>query len=182
MEPVIIRALIAALCALSLAGCIDSAKPILTDAKPVLGQHLRLQLYSLRKGFAGEPEQTEYAWNGTYYAHVSGSMKDVPGFTVHPFEGGDYIVQTRPDDPKDTIDYALMHPFVDGVYLVAVIDENDAAAAARAANCGKAKGYSCQVETRAQLWALARATAAQRHERGGLAIRLPDEAKHPARP
>ena len=37
-------------------GCIDSAKPILTDAKPLLGQHLRLQLYSLdSKGVADGP-------------------------------------------------------------------------------------------------------------------------------
>lgn len=167
---------LAALSALALGGCIDSAKPILTDAKPVLGEHLRLQLYSLRKGFAEEPEQTEYVWKGTYYAHVSGSMKDIPGFTVHPFEGGDYIVQTRPNDPNKTIDYALLHPFVDGVYHAVVIDEDDADAAVRAANCRKTDDSSCRVETREQLFALARATAAKRRsDRGGLAIRLPNE-------
>ena len=168
-------AVLAALGALALTGCINSAKPILTDAKPELGQHLRLQLYSLNKGYAEAPEQTEYAWKGDHYAHVSGSMKDVAAFTVHPFEGGDYIVQTRPKGLNDAVDYALLHPFVDGVYHAVVIDENDAEAAVRAANCGKIKSSSCRVETREQLFALARATAARPRDRGGLAIRLPDE-------
>src|SRR5665647_855257 len=35
----------AALCALSLTGCIDSTGPILADAEPVFGQKLRLQFY-----------------------------------------------------------------------------------------------------------------------------------------
>ncbi len=165
-----------ALGALALAGCINSAKPILTDAKPLLGQHLRLQTYSLdSKGVSDGPEQAEYVWKGTYYAHVSGGMQDVPGFTVHPFENGDYIVQTRPKDPKGKIEYALLHPFVAGVYRAVVIDEDDASTAVRAANCKASKESSCRVETRAQLWALARATAAGPKDRGGLAIKLPDK-------
>jgi hypothetical protein len=171
-----IRAAFVALGACLLSGCIDSAKPILTDAKPLLGQHLRLQTYSLgAKGVTEGPGQAAYAWKGSYYAHLSGDMKDVPGFTVHPFENGDYIVQTRPKDPKASIEYALLHPFVPGVYRAAVIDENDASAAVRAANCKKTKGSSCRVETRAQLFALARATAAGPKNRGGLAIKLPDK-------
>jgi len=168
-------AIAAACCALTLAGCIDSARPVLTDAKPLLGQHLHLQFYSLHKGFAEEPEQADYVWNGAYYAHAAGGMKDITGFTVHPFESGDYIVQTKPEDPKAKIEYALLHVFVDGVYQAILIDEDDADAAVRAANCRKDNDSSCRIETRAQLWALARATAARRQDRGGLAIRLPVE-------
>ena len=47
----------AILCALALSGCVDSSGPLLSDAQPVLGQQLRLQFYSLRKGIADEPEQ-----------------------------------------------------------------------------------------------------------------------------
>ena len=176
MTPSRIPVLVAVMAALTLGGCIDSAKPILTDAKPVLGQHLRLQLYSLdNKGVADGPEQAEYTWRGTYYAHVSGSMKDVAGFTVHAFEGGDYIVQTRPKEANGTVDYALLHPFVDGVYQAVPIDETDATAAVRAANCKASKDSPCRIETRAQLWALARATAARPKDRGGLAIKLPEK-------
>ncbi|MGA7972547.1 MAG: hypothetical protein WCA36_07050 [Pseudolabrys sp.] len=174
MRSFIPRAAFVALGACLLSGCIDSAKPILTDSKPLLGQHLRLQTYSLdSKGVSDGPEQAEYVWKGSYYAHVSGGMKDVPGFTVHPFEHGDYIVQTRPSGSDKTVDYALLHPFVAGVYQAVAIDENDATAAVRAANCETTKGSSCRVETRAQLWALARATAARPKDRGGLAIKLP---------
>ncbi len=173
MKP--IGALLAAVAALSLAGCIDSAKPILTDSRPLLGQHLRLELYTLLKGFAQGPGQAEYVWKGGYYTHVAGGMKDVPGFTVHPFENGDYIVQTRPNAPGAKTEYALLHPFVAGVYRAVVIDEDDASAAVRAANCKTSKESSCRVETRAQLWALARATAAGPKDRGGLAIRLPEK-------
>lgn len=170
-----IFAVLAALGALTLGGCIDSAKPILADAKPVLGQRLHLQFYALRKGYARDPEQADYVWKDGYYAHAAGGMKDVTGFTVHPFEGGDYIVQTKPNDPKDKIEYALLHPFVAGVYQAVPVDEDDATATVRAANCQKSKNSSCRIETRDQLWTLARATAARPKNRGGLAIRLADK-------
>jgi hypothetical protein len=166
-------AAVAALSALALGGCIDSTHPILTDATPMLGHRLRLQLYTLSGGHADGPEQAEYVWKGSYYAHVSGGMKDVAGFTVHPFEGGDFIVQTRPNDPSKNIDYALLHPFVAGVYQAVPIDEDDATAAVRKANCKTSKDWSCRIQTRDQLWTLARATAAKPKDRGGLAIRLP---------
>lgn len=176
MKSFVRRAAFVALGACLLSGCIDSAKPILPDSKPLLGQHLRLQTYSLgAKGVTDGPGQAAYVWKGSYYARVSGDMKDVPGFTVHPFENGDYIVQTTPSGPDKTVDYALLHPFVPGVYQAAVIDENDASAAVRAANCRKTKDSPCRVETRAQLWALARATAAGPKDRGGLAIKLPEK-------
>lgn len=174
MKPFIIRVAIAALCALSLSACIDSAAPILTGAQPVLGPKLNLQLYSLRKGYAHEPEQASYTWNGTNYAHAGGTMQDIPGFTAHPFEAGAYIIQTVPAKPAQKIEYAVMHQLAGGVYLVTVIDEDDADAATRAANCKHPGGTACRIETREQLFAFARATAARHKDDGGLALRLPD--------
>ena len=161
-------------CAALLSGCINSAAPILTGAQPVLGPKLSLQLYSLRKGYAHEPEQATYSWNGTHYAHANGGMKDIPGFTAHPFEAGDYIIQTMPHKPAQKIEYAVMHPLAAGVYLVAVIDEDDADASVRAASCKHPGGSACRIETHDQLFAFARATAARRKDDGGLAIRLAD--------
>jgi hypothetical protein len=174
VKSLIIRAAIAALCALSLAGCIDSAAPILTDAQPVLGPKLNLQLYSLRKGYAHEPEQATYTWNGARYAHASGGMKDIPAFTVHPFEADGYIVQTVPAKPAQKAEYGVMRTLADGVYLVTVIDEDDADAATRAAHCKHPGGAACRIQTREQLFAFARATAARHKNDGGLAIRLAD--------
>ena len=172
MKALILRVLLPALCMLALAGCIDSNKPILTGAKPLLGSNLRLQFYGLHTGYAEEPEQADYVWNGTQYAHTAGEMTDTAAFTVHPFEAGNYIIQSVSADPKRKIEYALMRELVSGVYLVTVIDENDADDAVRAANCRTIDDDTCRIETRAQLFTLARATAARRKNEGGLVIRL----------
>ena len=167
-------AVLAALGTLALAGCIDSAQPILTDAKPLFGPQVRFQFYGLYKGAAVDPEQTDYVWKDGHYARVSGGMKDTAAFSVHPFEGSDSIIQSTPADPKRHIEYAVMHKLLDGVFHVLPIDEDDASEAVRAANCHKTKDSACRIETREQLFALARASAAPRHQdRGGLAIRLP---------
>ena len=179
MNRPIIRAVLAGLCALSLSACIDSNDPILPDSQAVLGPVLNLQLYTLRKGIAQEPEQVTYKWNGALYAHADGGMKDVGAFSVHPFEAGDFIIQAVPVRANRTIEYALLHQIASGAYLVIAIDE-----AARAANCKHPDGAACRIETREQLFALARATAARHKEEGGLAIRLPDspeEPRHPAK-
>ena len=176
MKRFIIRLGVAALCALSLSGCIDSSSPILTDAKPLLGERLTLQLYGMRQGFAVEPEQVAYRWNGTHYVRTRGS-RSMNDFTVHAFEGGDFIVQTVPSGRSRKIEYALLHPLMDGVYYVVVIDEADADQATRSTQCDKSSDYACRVVTREQLFAFARATAARHKDNGGLAIRLRDGSK-----
>jgi hypothetical protein len=167
----LVRAAFAALCAVALAGCIDSSGPILTDSQPLLGPTLRLQLYTLRKGLVSDPEQTLFTWDGKLSVHAGGGMRDIHAFSVHPFENGDYIVQDVPVKHPEINEYALMRKLTDGVYLLRVIDEDDADAATRAANCGNAS-KACRVATRDQLFALARATAAMHYQDGGLAIRL----------
>jgi hypothetical protein len=170
----IIRAVLAGFCALSLSACIDSNDSILTDAKPVLGPRLNLQLYTLHKGVAGEPEKVQFTWNGKRYARSGGGMKDVGAVTVHPFEAGDYILQSLPVRQTQKVEYALLHPLASGAYLVIAIDEADADEAARAANCKHPEGAACRIETREQLFAFARATAAKHSDEGGLVLRLPD--------
>ena len=177
MKPLIVRAAIAALGALSLSGCIDSAGPILSDAQPVLGPRLDLQLYSLRDGYARDPERATFTWNGKLYAHTRGSLDDVRGFTVHAIEGSDYIIQSRPARHPEHVEYALMRKLAEGVYQVIAIDEADADEPTRTASCKHPGGVACRIETREQLNAFARATAAKRKTDGGLAIRLPDEKR-----
>ena len=71
-------------------------------------------------------------------------------------------------------EYAVMHPLADGVYQVVTIDEDDADASTRAAQCKHPGGVACRIETREQLFTFARATAAKKKAGGGLAIRLDD--------
>jgi len=61
------RVLTIVLCTLSLSAGVDSSGPILQDARPLFGENLRLQFYTLRKGFADEPEQASFKWDGTRY-------------------------------------------------------------------------------------------------------------------
>jgi len=178
-----VRAVVAALCALSLSSCIDSASPILPDSQPLFGPRLKLQLYGLRKGIAVDPEQVTFTWNGALYARTGGGMKDVSAFSIHDFEAGDFIIQSVPAKQAGITEYAVMRKLVDGVYQVNVIDEDDADGPTRAAFCGKGvkNDRSCRIETRDQLFAFARATAARRKSDGGLAIRLMDGSDRPRR-
>ena len=181
VKPFVVRAAFAALCAFSLFGCIDSSDPILSDAQPVLGPHLNLQLYSLREGHALDPERARFRWDGKRYVRAGGDMKDIASFTLHPFEGGDSIVQSLSVRHPEHTEYALMHPLAEGVYQVVAIDEDDADATTRA-DCKHPGGAACRIETREQLFTFARATAAKRKTDGGLAIRLPDGPEKEKRP
>jgi hypothetical protein len=175
------RFAVAALCALMLAGCIDSADPILTDSQPVFGPKLRLQLFTMRQGYVHDPEQAEFSWNGALYIHAGGGLRDVSAFTINPFENGDYIIEEVPARHPRITEYALLHPLADGVFQVLPIDEMDADEQTRATYCGKgtrADPSACRIESRAQLEAFARATAARRKLDGGLVLRL---AEGPAR-
>ena len=164
MNSTISCAVLAGLCALSLSACIDSKDPILTDAQPVFGPRLNLQLYTLRKGVAEEPEKVQFAWNGKVYSRSGGGMKDVGAITVHPFEAGDYILQVHASPAAAESRICAAAPPRSGAYLVIAIDEADADEAIRAANCTHPGGTACRVATREQLFALARATAAQHIE------------------
>ena len=179
MRRLIVRAAAAALCALSLSACVDSVGPILPDVQPLLGERVRLQFYTLRKGFAEEPEQANYKWNRGRYVHTSGGLRDVSAFSVHPFEGDSFIIQSVAVKRPRITEYAVGFKLTDGVFQVIGIDEDDADAATRSAHCKKVHHSSCRIETREQLFALARATAARRKGEGGLVIRLADGAQKP---
>ena len=84
----------AILCALALSGCVDSSGPLLSDAQPVLGQQLRLQFYSLRKGTADEPEQATYKWDRGAYQRTGGGMTDISLFLGSPI-GARHLCRTE---------------------------------------------------------------------------------------
>jgi hypothetical protein len=173
-------ALAVLLTALALSGCIQSDGPILSDSDQIFGAKLRLQLYGLNKGFARDPESVSFAWNGHHYARSGAGLRDVSGFTIHSFEGDDFIIQTVPSKAHEPTEFAIAHRLADGVWQVVPIDEADADGPTRDAFCNgngskESTKSACVIETRQQLLAFARATAAQRKDDGGLAIRLPDK-------
>jgi hypothetical protein len=173
----VLRIVLLACSALALAGCIQSSGPIMSDASPVFGPKLKLQLYGLRDGYARDPEMVTFTWNGALYARTSGGLRDVAGFTAHSFESGDFIIQSVPVVSAKPIEFAIAHKLAGGVWQVIPIDEADADEATRTASCKKEDRVVCAIEGLDQLIAFARATAARRNDSGGLAIRLPDDGE-----
>jgi hypothetical protein len=173
-----------AVAGLALSGCIDSSGPILSDSQQAFGPRLHVQLFTLRNGYAHDPEQAVFVWRGGLYAHAAGALREVSAFSVNPFENGDFIIQEVPTKRPRISEYALLHKLADGVYQVLPIDENDADESTRAAYCSKGSPQdpsACRIETRAQLIAFARATAARGKQDGGLAILLPAKPERPER-
>jgi hypothetical protein len=169
----LIRTTLVAFCGVALSGCIDSAEPILVDAKPVLGEKFSTQLYSLRNARAEDPVLEQFVWDGKRYASTSAKPTIEP-FTAFSFGSGDFILQSVSSKPPPKVEYALLHKLVDGVFLGRVIDEQDTDERTRAKLCTMTGKYTCRIQTRDQLFALARATAAKQHQSGGLMIMLTD--------
>lgn len=175
MKRPVIRAAGTILFVLSLSACVDSSAPLLPGAKPLFGDELRLQFYSLRKGFVDEPEQATYKWDGTKYRRDSGGMTDIDAFSLHHLARHNLIVQSEAAKRPGIFEYAVARRLTDGVYQVVGIDENDAGTAIRERYCKRAGDSHCRIETREQLYAFARGTAQRRKDQGGLVLRLSDD-------
>ncbi len=156
--------------ALSLTACVDSAAPLLTDAQPMFGPHLRLHAYSVVDGQASGPETGAFQWERGQYRPVGRATFNIPWITAHAFAGNDLIIQAGNAKQRDKIEYAIARKLTDAVYLVIAIDEEDADEATRTKFCSKTRASSCRMATRDALMAFAQATAAKRDPKGGLAI------------
>src|SRR5437763_1038352 len=163
---------VAALLAASLlAGCVDSAAPLLTGAQPTFGPTVRIHGYSLVEGRASGPDIGNFRWDGAQYRVVGRPTFDVAAFTAVPLGGNDLIIQSRSSRPRfKGIEYALARKLADGTYLLTAIDEDDADEATRAKLCVKSPASSCRLETSHALPAFARATAARPDPKGSLAV------------
>ena len=181
MRRLVARAAAAAFCVLSLSGCVGSAGSILPDAKALFGERLRLQFYTLHKGFADDPEQASFKWDGARYVHAGGGMSDVTAFTAHPFEASSYIIQSAAAKRPHIFEYAVAHKLAEGVYQVIAIDEDDANRATRARNCKQADDSHYRVVKRKQLFVFAHATATRHIGEGGLVLRLANDDLEPRR-
>lgn len=173
ISPKVGRGCVAALLvALGLAGCVDSAAPLLGGAKPAFGPTVRIHGYSLTDGRASGLEVGNFRWDGAQYRVVGRPTFDVATFTAVPLaDGNDLIVQSRSSRPQvKRIEYALARKLAEGVYLLAAIDEADADEATRAKFCVKIPASSCRLDSSEALLAFARATAAKPSSSGSLAV------------
>jgi hypothetical protein len=162
------------LASLALSGCISSTTPVLSDAKPILGDHGQIHVYSLSGGAAHDPEVLTFRWSGSrYLLQQKGKSQDTSDFTVHPYQGRDLIVQATGARPPKPVEYALARRIADGTYLVVPIDEDDLDEPTRAKFCVKTQDASCRIATPEQLFVFARATADKPIDGGGLAVIVP---------
>jgi hypothetical protein len=166
------------LAAISLAGCISSAAPILTDSRPILGDRGQIHVYRLSEGVAHEPSTVSFRWNGSRYL-LRGKAIGNGDVTLHAYEGRDFIVQSTTARPPHSVEYALARRLADGVYLIVPIDEADAEETVQQKFCVKTQAAACRVASPEQLFVFARATADKGSGAGGLAVIVPDTgAKH----
>jgi hypothetical protein len=162
-----------ALTGITLSGCISSTAPVLTDAKPVLGERGQIRAFTLSGGAARDAELMTFRWSGSRYL-LQGKSQDISDFTVHPYQGRDLIVQSTAARAPRPVEYALARRLADGTYLIVPIDEDDADEPTRAKFCTKTQDASCRIATPEQLFVFARITADKPIEGGGLAVIVPD--------
>jgi hypothetical protein len=162
----------AALASLALAGCITSTAPVLSDAKPVLGERGLIHVFTLSQGAARDPGLVSFQWSGSRYL-VRGKPIGYSDFTAYPYEGRDWIVQGTTQRPPIRVEYGLARRLADGTYLLTPINEEDADQSAREKFCTKTQDATCRIATPEQLFVFARASADKPVEGGALAVVVP---------
>jgi hypothetical protein len=152
---------VAIFASLSLAACVESRAPIITDAEPLLGQQFGVHLYEeFADKRAGDVHSSAYWWKDGQYVRTYGLARDAKQFVAQPLEGDDFLLQSS-NDGQGTYHYWLARKLHTGVYLIFDLDETALDEATRRSVCGT-NGIDgiCLITTREQLLTVARATAA----------------------
>jgi hypothetical protein len=165
--------LAAAFAALSLSACVVSQTPLITDAKPLLGQQFEVHLYEdFVDNKASDVHASVYQWKDGQYVRANGLARDVKRFVAEPLTGNDFVIQST-DNQGTTYLYWIGRRLTPGVYLVFGIDEIDADDVTQKAICGSDRPDGmCSITTREELWTMARAAAAKPPQNSALGVVL----------
>ena len=80
---------------LALTGCVESATPIVMDAKPLLGQQFNVHLYEdFTDGKPRNFHAASYRWANGEYVRASGFGSDAKKFVAEPLAGSDFVIQS----------------------------------------------------------------------------------------
>jgi len=163
--------MLAVTAAVSLSACVESKNPLVTDAKPLVGQLFEVHLYEdfVEKKASGF-HAAVYQWKDGQYVRASGLVRDVKHFVAEPLTGDDFIIQSS--DDRDNYLYWIGRRLTPGVYMIFGIDEKDADDATRKAICGDRQDDICMVTNRQQLVTLAHASAAKLPRNPALGVLL----------
>ena len=146
--------------------------PLLTDAKPLLGQQFEVHLYeNFADGKASDFHRAVYQWKDDNYVRGSGLARDAKRFVAQPLAENDFLLQST--DSTNLFNYWIGRKLAVGVYLIIPLDEADADDTTRAAVCGKDQPEGiCRVGTYDQLLKMSRATAAKPVRNAALGVVL----------
>lgn len=158
---------------LALSGCVESQMPLMTEAKPLLGQQFEVHLYeNFVDGKATDFHTSVYQWKDGQYVRGSGMARDAKRFAAQPLAANDFLIQSSDDDAK-VFYYWIGRKLASGVYLIFPLNEADADQATRDAACGANQPEGiCRVRNHDQLVTLARATAAKPIREAALGVVL----------
>jgi hypothetical protein len=149
------------LAALALSACVESQAPLITDAKPLLGQQFAVHLYEdFVDNKASDVHASVYQWMDGQYVRAYGLASDAKRFVAEPLAGNDFLIQST-DEKRQAYLYWIGRRLTPGVYLIFGVEQADADEATRKAICADPASSICQVTTRDQLLTLARASAAK---------------------
>jgi hypothetical protein len=159
--------------AMALAACVQSQQPLITDAKPVLGQQFEVHLYeNFVDNKATDVHASVYQWKDGSYVRASGLARDAKRFVAQPLAANDFLLQSA-DEGTTLFNYWIGRKLNPGVYLIFPLDEADASEAVRKSVCGENQpdGF-CRITTHEQLVTLAKATAAKPVRNAALGVVL----------
>ena len=139
---------------LSLTGCVESTTPIITNAKPLLGQQFNVHLYDeFAEGRPSNFHAAAYRWAGGEYVRANGLGTDAKRFVAEPLAAKDFVIQSTDENGKRFV-FWIGRKLHDGAYLIFPLDMTDADDATRKRVCGSGEDI-CRISTREQLVAMA---------------------------
>ncbi len=81
--------------ALALTACVESGAPLISNAKPLLGQEFRVHLYDdFSEGKPKDFHAAAYRWVNGEYVRTSGLESDAKRFVAEPVAAKDFVIQS----------------------------------------------------------------------------------------
>ena len=116
---------VAAAAALALSACVESQMPLVTDARPLLGQQFEVHLYeNFIDKKANDFHTSSYRWTDGQYVRAGRLARDAKTFVAQPLEANDFLIQSTDENSK-LFNYWIGRRLVEGVYLIFPLNEDD---------------------------------------------------------
>jgi hypothetical protein len=144
-----------------------------------LGERGQLHIFSAPKDGARTVQRHDFQWRRDRYVTTPGRRAQPIEFSLHPFEGRDFVVQwksTLPWSPKQkqpgmrAVTYFLLRKVAEGAFLMLPVTEDDVDEATRKRFCIKSPETTCRISTPEQLFAFARAAAEKEDPDAGIVV------------